>query len=245
VRALLFLLLFVLACSNQEKALRLAVAANFHMTAERLVSQYQQSHPDEKLELVTASTGALAAQIRQGAPFDLLLAADTLRPQKLLADGFGLEARIYAGGRLVLWLASADSSSFRDILARPLRLAIANPQTAPYGAAGRDLLAALGVWDLQAAGLVQGESISQTLQLAQLGGLDAALIAASQAAQALVFGGVIRDLPEELVQPIPQAALRLNDREASREFWNWMLESPEARRIITAEGYLAAEEIGP
>ncbi len=245
MRTILLLLLFALGCSTRQQDLRLAVAANFHATARELVSRYQQDHPEIRLELITASTGALAAQIRQGAPFDLLLAADSLRPRKLLQEGFGSEVAVYAGGKLLCWQAAAEPESLRQFLETPRRLAIANPQTAPYGAAARRLLEELNVWDLQLPGLVRGENISQTLQLAQLGGLDGALIAASQAQAAREGGGSIQELPAELEEPIVQAALRLSDSAELKAFWHWMLEDETALKIIREDGYVPGRELAP
>jgi len=132
--------------------LRLAVAANFRACFEQLADRYQ-TETGNRIEPSYASTGILYAQIIAGAPFDAFFSADSKRVEKLVEQGFASAAdRItYAFGRLVLWIPAAreapDARHLAALLEDPRqRLAMANPNLAPYGRAARDTLEHLGLW---------------------------------------------------------------------------------------------------
>ena len=134
-----------------------------------------------RLRVSTASTGKLYAQIINGAPFDILLAADRDRPQRLEASGAAVEGSrfTYAEGQLVLW--SRQETDCRGVLNAldSGRLAIANPDTAPYGLAAQQFLEHEGLWDAIEPKLVQGESVIQALQFAATGNARLGFVAAS------------------------------------------------------------------
>ena len=152
--------------------INVAVAANFFGTLQTLAPKYQQASGNE-LVLSSGSSGQFYTQIKQGAPFDVLLSADTERPKQLEAEGLAVPGSrfTYATGTLVLW---SPQRSVVDNDGKVLRsgsyrmLGIAEPRNAPYGAAAQQVLVALGLWDKlnQDKKLAIGENINQAWQFA-------------------------------------------------------------------------------
>ncbi len=218
---------------------RVAVAANFLPVLRDLDAAFTER--GHRLKISSGSTGKLYAQIVHGAPFDLFLAADRARPERLEREGRSVPGSrfTYAVGRLVLW--SPAPARFNDGLrwlreGRFRRLAIANPQTAPYGRAARQFLRRHDLWRPLQARLVRGESVSQALQFVASGNAEAGLVALSQ-----VIGrtGSRWPVPAAEHEPIAQQAVLLvrgADNPAARAF-HAFLQSPPARRIIRAAGY--------
>ncbi len=212
-----------------------AVAANFTAVAEQLASLFEAG-TDHKLVLSFGATGQLFAQISQAAPFDVFLAADTARPERAIAEGLAVAESffVYAEGRLALYgpglgakqaLLSGDFS----------RLAIAQPDAAPYGQAAVETLNALGLYDAIAARLVTGANISQTLQFVESGNAELGFVAASQ----VPGKDDIWLVPATLHGPIAQGAALLNqgaDNPAALAFMDF-LQSDAAVAVIEAAGY--------
>ncbi len=172
------------AAVAQSAQVTVAVAANFVETLEHLRPEFE-NHSGHSLRMVVGSTGKLYAQIINGAPFDVFLSADQERPQRLEEAGIAVAASrfTYATGKLILW--SADAS--RDLAdgAEVLRvqdfrkLAIPNPELAPYGAAARDVLQKLGLWDTLQGRIVMGENVGQTYSLVASGNAEIGFISHS------------------------------------------------------------------
>jgi molybdate transport system substrate-binding protein len=222
-----------------------AVAANFLDALKTIQAAYEKESSD-KLLLVPGSSGKLAAQIIEGAPFDVMLSADAARPHQLLDKGKAVESSsfTYAEGRLVLW--SADPKGIAEDGAATLKegkfahLAIANPKLAPYGVAALETLAALGLTEATTAKIVQGENIGQTFSMIATGNAELGFIALSQ-----VTLGEGKDkgsrwvVPTELHKPIDQDAVLLAHGEhnnAAKRFLAFLKSAP-ARDIIAAAGY--------
>lgn len=241
-RILLVLILTLLTGLASAADVRLAVAANFHSTAQALADTFEQS-TGHTTRISYGSTGKLYAQIRQGAPFDVYMAADRERPERLEANGLAEPGSrfTYAEGRLALW--SPNPDAFEDpqaFLASPdqRRLAIANPATAPYGLAAKQVLEHLGLWQQLKPGLVRGESIAQTFQFAATGNARGAFIAAAQLA-GQNRGGSLWMVPSSLHNPIAQQAVLLSrsrDNPAARA-WMAFLKTPEVLETIRSHGY--------
>ncbi len=215
-----------------------AVAANFTAAATEIGEAFTQA-TGHAVKYSFGPTGQLYTQIAKGAPFEVFLAADAERPA--LAEGSGHAVPgsrfTYAVGKLVLW--SADPALIDGtgaILGTGTfkKLAIANPATAPYGAAALDVLAALGLAEALAPKIVQGASISQAHQFVATGNAQVGFVALAQ----VVFddGGSRWVVPEDLYAPIVQDAVLVRDTEAARAYLNF-LRSPDARRIIQRHGY--------
>jgi molybdate transport system substrate-binding protein len=183
-----------------------------------------------------------------GAPFDVLLAADRVRPQKLEDSGAGVAGTrfVYAVGALVLWSRQLDDC--RGSLDRPggLRIAIANPAIAPYGLAARQFLERAGLWQEVGPRLVTGENISQTLQFVASGNAELGFIASAQLhAPSLPPAACLWPVPGTAHDPIAQEAMLLRhgaNNESARAFLSF-LNGPKARDIILKYGYsLAGDE---
>ena len=221
-----------------------AVASNFAPVAERIALRFEDATVHE-VDVVAGSTGKLYAQIVRGAPFDAFLAADVERPARLVAEGHALAdtRRVYAVGRLVLW--SADPARRAGLSPAMLRrgdfrrLAMANPDLAPYGAAARATLEALDVLDRLSPRLVFGENIGQAYALVASGNAELGLVAASQLVgpRATEGGGWL--VPRDHHAPIRQAGVllaRASANPGARAFVEF-LSGPEARAEILAAGY--------
>ncbi|MBO6577177.1 MAG: molybdate ABC transporter substrate-binding protein [Rhodothermales bacterium] len=213
--------LVLASCGGEPAPLRIAVASNFHEAARELAVGFPGA------EVIPGSTGKHVAQVLAGAPYDVLLAADTVRYRVLEGP-----RRIYARGILAAWSPSADA---RTALASPdSRIALANPDLAPYGTAAEQALTAL-----RAPGQrVFGENVAQAYQFARAGGVDVALVSWAQ----LSAGerAAAWRVPDSLYSPIVQGAVLLSDKPEARRFWDY-LASPDAARMIERSGYLAPE----
>ncbi|WP_242634414.1 molybdate ABC transporter substrate-binding protein [Marinobacter salicampi] len=220
-----------------------AVASNFSATAEALAQRFE-AQTGHTITFSFGSTGKLYAQIAHGAPFDAFLAADEERPARAEAEGHALPGSrfTYAEGKLVLW--SPVAGRFEEGEAWLMqqdfrRLAIANPKTAPYGRAARDLLEQLGIIDQVQKRLVRGESIAQAFQFAATRNTDAGLVALAQLSDEDTQNGSYWPVPEHYYEPIYQQAVLLmrgQDNEAARD-WLEFLQQPEALELIEQHGY--------
>lgn len=231
------------ACAVEIKV---AVAANFTGTLQKLAERYQASS-GHKLLLSAGASGALATQIINGAPFDVFLSADSVRPAQLEAEGLTVpETRfVYALGVPVLWSAT---EGLVDRAGEVLRgdgfrhVAIAEPRTAPYGAAAQEIMTQLGVWDaLESAGkVVRGNSIGQTYGQIASGAAELGFVALAQVKTAEGIPGSYWIPPSDLFTPIAQAAValkRADDVAVATHFLNWLRTDPAAREVIIAAGY--------
>lgn len=242
--ALLAATLCVAAAPVAAAEVTAAVAANFTAAINRLAPGFERA-TGYRLRASFGSTGALYAQIRNGAPFDVFLAADEARPKLLESDGDAVAGTrfTYAIGRLVLWSPKAGVVDPRgDVLrtAAFTRLAIANAKTAPYGAAAEQALHRLGVWERVAPRLVRGENISQTFQFVSSGNAPFGLVAAAQV-RALPASrrGSHWIVPSRLYDPLRQDAVLLKhgaDNAAARAFLEY-LRSPKVKSAIEDLGY--------
>lgn len=219
--------------------IRGAVAANFAATAEVLGRSFSELTGHEVV-WSPGSTGKLYAQIVQGAPFDLFLAADEARPARLEAEGLAVPGSrfTYAEGRLALWSPGRRASP--EFLWDPdLRVAIANPSVAPYGEAARDVLLRLGVWGEGRSRWVRGEDVGQTFGFVWTGGVDIGLVALSSARQKDLPAAELWIVPSEWHRRLAQQAVRpaaSRSPEAAEAFLEF-LRSARAREIVEAAGY--------
>ena len=236
-------LLWLLAGVGQAGEVSLAVAANFRQVAGEIAARFTAAS-GHRVKISAASTGTLYAQIAHGAPYDLFLAADRARPLRAVAEGLAVagSAFTYARGRLALW--SPVAGRFRDGAAwlcsgGPARLAIANPATAPYGVAARELLQGLGCWRGLQGHLVRGASIAQAFQFAATENADAGLVAWSQVRAWRGAPGSLWLVPEARHAPIRQTAVLLQrgrGNPAARALLEF-LRGPAARALIRRHGY--------
>jgi len=220
---------------------KVAVAANFTAAMKEIAAGFEQATGHTAL-LSFGSTGKLYAQIIQGAPFALFLAADQKRPKLLEDDGRASRRFTYATGKLVLWSAKPDFVDARgDVLTRGdfRHLAIVNPQTAPYGAAAMQVLDNLGLSAALGPRLVRGENVTQTYQFVATGNAELGFVALSQVM--LKPEGSRWKVPQSLYTPIRQDAVLLErgaDQPAALALLAY-LKGPEARAVIERLGYAA------
>ncbi|MDR2154974.1 MAG: molybdate ABC transporter substrate-binding protein [Burkholderiaceae bacterium] len=220
---------------------RVAVAANFSAPAKALATLLEQSTEHTAL-LSFGATGMLYAQIKHGAPFDVLLAADAERPARLEAEGEAAPGTrlTYAIGQLALWSARPGLVDDQGEVLKGGgfdKLAIANPKTAPYGAAAMQTLERLGLRAALQPKLVTGESIGQTYHFIATGNAELGFIALSQVEPGR---GSLWVVPEHLHAPIRQDAVtlkRARDNPAAKA-WMALLRSPRGQDLIRSHGFM-------
>jgi len=222
-----------------------AVAANFAGAMAQLEAAFEAGG-QHRIRVSTGATGTLYAQATHGAPYDILMAADRARPERLEAVGIAVPGsrRTYAVGRLVLWSTEPDrvlgegvdtlrAGDFR-------RLAIANPELAPYGSAARDVLRGLGLYEALRERIVMGENIGQAHAMVATGSAELGFVALSQlTGPDGERAGSRWPVPETLHAPIRQDLVLLHrgaGNAAARAFLDF-LETAAARRILVAAGY--------
>ncbi len=238
------LLLGALAQTAQSGEVSAAVAANFTAPAQQIAALFQQE-TGHKVTLSFGSSGKFYAQIKEGAPFDVLIAADEKVPQNLEQDGLAVKDSrfVYAIGKLVLWSAQPGFVDAKGaVLGKNAynKLALADPKLAPYGQAGKETLEALGLWNSVQPKIVTGENITQTYQFAATGNAELAFVALSQITKdGKVMDGSYWLVPANLYNPIKQGAVQLNtakDAGAAKAFLTF-LKSPKAVAVVRSFGY--------
>lgn len=223
-----------------EVKLRVAAASSLHHAAEALGKAFAATHPATELEFSFAATGNLVAQIRHGAPFDLLLAADLAYPRALIDAGFSPQDKpvVYASGRLVLWpdpTPLSPAEALQQTATR--RIAIAQPDIAPYGNAARVWLKQQDLWADATSKIVTAENVAQTLQFAAGGHADFGFVAASLLApHEDLEPGVELQVPDSLLDHGAIALRRSPHPAAVSQFISW-LDSAEAREVLQEHGY--------
>ncbi len=235
-------LLLLLQVAQADEA-TVAVAANFQPALETLVERFEQVTA-HRVKIASGSTGKLYAQIVNGAPFDVLLAADQARPSLLGEQGLGVrESRFtYVTGRLAL--VAARGGRLRDDAATTLArddlraIAIANPALAPYGEAAREVLVSLGLSGALNDRIVMGENVGQAYALVATGNADVGLVALSLAMAA--GDDRFLPIPDGLHAPIRQDAILLvhgRDNPAATAFMAFLRDDHDARQLIAAAGF--------
>ena len=245
----LFGMALALASHVEAADLRIAVSANFRQTLQKLCEEFFATRDGGRCIITSGSSGLLYAQIVQGAPFDLFFSADRFRPERLEDAGYGVAGTrlTYAFGLLVFWNpAGAGSDDLREALASSpvTTLALANPSTAPYGAAAIAALKELGIDAGKRYRLAVGESVAQAFQFVASGAADAGFVSR---AQILDFAARSPSLPagtallvdEGLYEPIDQQAVLLSGaaNPVDARVFLAFLQSPLAATIIEASGY--------
>ncbi len=234
----------VFAATVSAGQAQIAVAANF-ADPIRAVAAVLEKTTGHTLRVTVGATGKLYAQIKNGAPFDLLLAANTEAPAALEKDGLAKTGSsfTYAIGKLVLW--SADATKV-DTMGNVLKgagfrkLAYANPKTAPYGEAAVQAMDKLGLTAALTPKLVQGESIGQAFSFVQTGNAEIGFLAMSQVLQdGKLKSGSMWVVPQALYSPIHQNAVLLNRgaNNAAAVALVQLLQSPTIKDLIRSHGY--------
>ncbi|WP_310564542.1 molybdate ABC transporter substrate-binding protein [Hydrogenophaga sp.] len=223
---------------------QVAVAANFAEPVKALAAELHKT-TGHTLKVTLGSTGKLYAQIRNGAPFDVLLAANAQVPEALERDGLAQPGSrfTYATGQLALWSAQPGRVDDQGAVLRRAdlgKVAYAAPKVAPYGAAALEAMERLGLSAVLAPKLVQGESIGQAFGFVFTGNADVGFVALSQVwANGRLRSGSVWRVPPQLYSPIRQDAVLLRrgaGNEAALALLQ-LLQSPSGRALIAAYGY--------
>ena len=228
------------ATAPKVDPLRVAVAANFRAPLQELAGVFEQVH-GVHLSLTFGSSGLLAAQIRQGAPFDAFFSADRLRPQALIGDGLAAApVTVYAQGRVALRIPGPDSDA-RGAGAR--RIGIPNPELAPYGAAAVQCLQRLGVWRRFQPRLVYGNNVNQVDHFLASGALHWGFVALSQLVAKNIAPERYWVCPSAFHAPIDQGAvvlLRSRNRSAAGQLLRFMAQ-PATQARLQQLGYAGSD----
>ncbi|MDR3474127.1 MAG: molybdate ABC transporter substrate-binding protein [Devosia sp.] len=237
------LLVVGLSASARAETVSVAVAANFTDAVKAIGAAFKAKTGND-LSISSGATGALFTQISQGAPFEVLLSADSKTPKKAVDGGFAVKgtAFTYAVGKLVLFstdpaLVTGEATLRSGVFEK---LAIGNPDTAPYGAAAVATLKQLGVYEALQPKLVTGESIAQAYQFVDSKNAELGFVALSQIVKRT--DGSRWLVPQEDYSPITQDAVLLTpgkDSAAARDFLAF-LKGEEAVKIIEGYGYAVA-----
>jgi molybdate transport system substrate-binding protein len=228
--------------------LSIAAAANLVYALDALNAEFKRGAPDVAVNTTIGASGGLFAQIKNGAPFDVFLSADTDYPQQVVAAGLGDVAtlRTFATGRLVLWT-TRPNLPVNDMAAligdaRVTKLAMAQPKTAPYGRATQAALEKIGVWAEARRKLVIGENITQTAQFVETGNADAGFVALSLVrSPKLASRGRWSEVPPALYAAVSldHAAVlttRGATNPAARHYLEFLASEP-AKKILREFGY--------
>jgi len=244
VLTLLTTLVFEWACrstTNQASELTVAAASDLTQAFEEIGREFEASNKTQVV-FVFGSTGMLTRQIENGAPMDLFAAANVdyinqLEQKELIIPG---TKAIYARGRITLWTTADSPLKIETIsdLRRPevKRIAIANPDHAPYGLAAQQALQSAGLWEELKPKLVYGDNIRQTLQYAETGNVDVAIVALSVSQQSK---GRYVLVPEELHRPIDQglAVIKTTRNEAAARAFSSFITGPRGKEILAKYGF--------
>src|SRR5580693_3788209 len=252
-RALLVPLVMVLPMARATRAqeIRVAAAADLEFAMKDVASQFEKQ-TGTKVEVTYGSSGNFFSQIQNGAPFDFFFSADIDYPKKLEAAGLAEPGTLYeyALGRLVIWapvdskldVANRGWKSLLDL--RVQKIAIANPDHAPYGRAALAALEKAGIYESVKAKLVYGENISQAAQFVQSGNAQAGIIALSLAVSPAMKDGNQWEIPADMHPAIVQGLVVLKnakDKEAARMFLKYV-KSEKGRATMTRYGFEFSEE---
>lgn len=231
--------------SAQAADINVAVAANFTAPMKDIAAVYEKETGNKVLASF-GGTGQVFAQIKNGAPYQILFAADAKTPKKIEDEGLGVKgsARPYAYGKLVLWSATPDFvKESKDFLLEPAvkKIAVANPKLAPYGEAAYQTLEKWGMLDKVKNKFVTGDNIGKAYQFAKTSNAEVGFVALSQ----VYKGGKMTSgsgwvMPSDLYSPIRQDVVVLNlgkDNKDVAAFMKFMETSPKVRDIILSYGY--------
>ncbi len=242
--ALLSLAVGLAASAAVAGEVQVAVAANFTAPMQAIAADFEKD-TGNKVVASYGATGQFYAQIKNGAPFEVFLAADDTTPAKLESEGLTVRGSrfTYATGALALWSAKDGYVDDKGEVLRKnqfTHLAIANPKAAPYGLAATQALDKLGLTQAVASKIVEGQNISQAQQFVATGNAELGFVALSQIYKnGKITGGSAWIVPASLHEPIKQDAVILSkgrDNTVAKQFADY-LKGPKAAAVIKSFGY--------
>jgi len=234
----------IISVSMSAQVIRVAAAANLKFVLEEIKAQYKKENPKSRVDIVFGASGGLVQQILNGANFDFFMAADKDFPVKLKEKGATLGAiKTYAYGKLVMWSSSVDVSKGTAILtsASVKKIAIANPQTAPYGERSVEFLKKKGLLDALKSKIVYADNISQAAQFAFSGNAEIGFTAMSLVlAPDMKDAGKYYEVPASEYTPIDQACILIKKKQfnpSAAKFMKYVLD-PKLKPIWEKYGYI-------
>ena len=241
---LLLAVTLCVSCENKKETLLIATAANMQFTVEKLIIAFEKE-TGIPCEAVVSSSGKLTAQIKEGAPFDIFISADTKYPNELFKSGFGtIEPKIYGYGSVVLWTLKKEITPSLDSLTSSTikHIALANSKNAPYGLASEEILKYYNIYNAVKNKFVIGESIGQTNQFIISKAAEIGFTAKSVVLNPnLKEKGTYIEIDSKAYQPIAQSVLLLkndkNDATKSLKFYNFLF-SKKGTEILEGNGYI-------
>jgi molybdate transport system substrate-binding protein len=251
LRKLVIAFLLAASCASAQE-ITVAAAADLSTALPEIAAQFKKQ-TGKNIKLTFGSSGTLTSQIQNGAPFDVFFSADEDYPKQLIAAGLADKDTFYryAVGRLALWAPAGTSLDLANLGIQTLldpsikKIAIANPQHAPYGRAAEAAFRHFGIYDRIAAKLVFGESVSQAAQFVESGNAQAGLIALSHALSPAMKGkGQYWTVPLDAYPTLNQAAVVLSRSKqpaVARKFLEF-LRSPEATSLFKSYGFSLSTE---
>lgn len=241
-------ILSLLACQSTDRdtTLTIATAANMQFAMAQIAEAFTRQ-TNTPCDLIISSSGKLTAQIKEGAPYDVFVSANMKYPQEVYQSGLGLHPpSVYALGQLVLWTLDPNRKPTLDHLQHEdiRHIALANPQTAPYGQAAQECLQNQGLWDILADKLVYGESIAQTNQFITSRAAEMGFTAKSVVLSPSMQGqGVWSEVPASCYTPIEQGIVLIRREKAlpaAQEFFTFIF-SEKAKQIFRDFGYTVSD----
>lgn len=238
---LTFICVFFAHIVQADESLTVAAAANFALPLAEIGTAFEKKS-GISLQTTVSSTGKLYAQIKNGAPYDLFFAADSLRPELLFQEGRGSLPVVYARGLSVLWTADkkfCDKKSWQEAVTAPgvKKIGIANPKTAPYGGSVVKAMQRSGLWDDSLNKMVFAGNVGQSAQYAAMGSVSMSFAAGSFIASAHGQKGCFWHVPEaETVIQKVCIITRSIKKDMAAQFLSF-LDSPESREILIRYQY--------
>lgn len=239
------LILLIVLTIGLNANIRVAAASNITYAMDELKEAFLKSHPNSKISITIGSSGNLRAQIEHGAPFDIFLSANVAYAKALVDKGLAKSnAIIYAKGALILYTSKSLNlkEGLKILTSKDVsKIAIANPKTAPYGKAAKEVLINSKLYDRVKDKLIYAQNISQTL-IYTLRACDVGFIAKSALFSKELKGAKESinyiDIPKNLYKPISQAMVLIRETKEAKEFFNF-LQSKEAKEIFKKYGYIS------
>ncbi|RFC36415.1 MAG: molybdate transport system substrate-binding protein [Candidatus Nitrotoga sp. LAW] len=231
------------------ETITIVAASSIKFAMTDIVNKFNAEHHNNEVKPIYGASGKFTSQIQNGAPFDMFFAADTNFPQILKIEGLtSTDPVVYAIGKLVIWSSTMDATKLTlQKLSEPAirKLAIANPELAPYGMRAKEAMKSAGVWEKIKDKLVFGENVEHTAQMVSTGAADAGIIPLSLALNpAMVKQGGYSLIDDGIHEPLAQAFVitkRAKGSALARQFAAYF-QTPEARKIMESYGFVVPKK---
>lgn len=234
MKKVLFLVLFFINFSIAQ-VLNIAVSANASLALKDIVKEFQKKYKNIKINLIVSSSGKLASQILNGAPYDVFLSADMHYPQILYKNGVvKTKPKVYAYGVLVLWSFKIKNLNMNSLITAK-KIAIANPKIAPYGKKALEAINFFKIYKNIKSKLILGESVSQVNQY-----IIKKLVDVGFTSKSSIFAyakkGYWIEIDKNAYSPIKQGIVLISNKNEAKDFFNFIL-SEKSKQIFKKYGY--------